>query len=696
MKKATYNGTISQDVKNFDLANINAYDWFSQFPKDAATEKERAFVEKITEVIKSNDAEKNYTFSDDRFVLIATNLIRLVPKDKYNFTISEYLIFYRYIQVKYDTSIQGIDNLIEFVNQMIGFSAEGGTISDEQKEMLSQTAESIELQALRMCPVFIAEDIDSAIKEDVEEVDMAGVEVLEKPIEKDLDDEMEEEEDDEEIISILSSEDAEEIEIPIDEEEENRVEINQEEYDLLDFLVRSDFTSDGNGIMGNLEGDDSYSIKEQIRISKGLSEKGVLYISTSTINGKKVSEASVTDNYQEESEGAYGGYRLVNLIFNGKNIEDYFGEEKTIEQAEGEPSDIAEWRDTINTLQELIDENDSPESNEEWQDTIDTLKELITDSGYSFDYGGITNRNVSAFRIPTWATPALINGDLSGLSDEDIVKLDEFVDDVSKAYGNAYFMLGDNSNKTEFKASNDIDGNLGGDVTTLYVKPTLPRKMYNDGGGVDEIKSEIEKQERKLNLASLPDSAKDAIRKKIVELKGRLEKQEEKQEEKPKAEAKEEKGSMNDADIRAEIEKQEKKLGLASLPESAKDAIRKKIEQLKGQLSSKDEEPIKEAPKKKEKPQPKPKEKPVKKVIDKLEEIEEEDEESPIEKVLGKTKKAVEEIIEPKIPKKRGRKPKPKVEAEPKVPQKRGRKPKPKLSLTDFGLGTKFNINDFI
>jgi hypothetical protein len=584
MKKATYNGTISQDVKNFDLANINAYDWFSQFPKDAATEKERAFVEKITEVIKSNDAEKNYTFSDDRFVLIATNLIRLVPKDKYNFTISEYLIFYRYIQVKYDTSIQGIDNLIEFVNQMIGFSAEGGTISDEQKEMLSQTAESIALQALRMCPVFIAEDIDSAIKEDVEEVDMAGVEVLEKPIEKDLDDEMEEEEDDEEIISILSSEDAEEIEIPIDEEEESKE----------------------------------------------------------------------------------------------------------------EPSDISEWRETIAALQELIDENDSPEANDEWQETIETLKELITDSGYSFDYGGITNRNVSAFRIPTWATPALINGDLSGLSDEDIVKLDEFVDDVSKAYGNAYFMLGDNSNKTEFKASNDIDGNLGGDVTTLYVKPTLPRKMYNDGGGVDEIKSEIEKQERKLNLASLPDSAKDAIRKKIAELKGRLEKQEEKQGEKPKAEAKEEKGSMNDADIRAEIEKQEKKLGLASLPESAKDAIRKKIEQLKGQLSSKDEEPIKEAPKKKEKPQPKPKEKPVKKVIDKLEEIEEEDEESPIEKVLGKTKKAVEEIIEPKIPKKRGRKPKPKVEAEPKVPQKRGRKPKPKLSLTDFGLGTKFNINDFI
>lgn len=490
MKKATYNGTISQDVKNFDLANINAYDWFSQFPKNVATKKESDLIKKLESVIKSSDAEKNYTFSDDRFVLIATNLIRLVPKEKYDFTISEYLIFYRYIQVKYDKSIQGIDNLIEFVNQMIGFSAEGGALSDEQYQILSETAESIELQALRMCPLFIAEDIEAAMKLDSERVDMAGVEVLEKPVEKDLIDEMEEDEEDEEIISMLN-----------DEEDE-----------------------------------------------------------------------------QEE-------------------------------ETEGEPSDISEWRETIAALQELIDENDSPESNDEWQETIETLKELITDSGYTFA----------------------------------------------------------------------------------------------DGGMVDEIRSEIEKQERKLNLASLPDSAKDAIRKKISELKSRLEKQEEK----PKAEAKEEKGSMNDADIKGEIEKQERKLNLGSLPESAKDAIRKKIEQLKGQLS-KEEKPAERKKKKiiiprKDKNVPivnEPVSKTKGKVIDKLEEIEEEEvevEEVAMPKKRGRKPKAKVEPAEPKVPKKRGRKPKPKTEpVEPKVPQKRGRKPKPRLSLSDFGLGTKFNINDFI
>lgn len=518
MKKATYKGHISQDVQSFDLANINVYDWFSQFPKNLASAKEKGLVEKLTSVIKSNDVENNYTFSDDRFVLIATNLIRLVPKDKYNFTISEYLIFYRYLQVKYDESIQGINSLIEFVNQMIGFSAEDSRerLSDEQYQILSETAESIELQALRMCPLFIAEDIENAIKKDVEEVDMAGVEVLEKP----------EEEDDDFISEIEAEEELEEIE-------------------------------------------------EILRMTDA-----------------------------EELVG-----------------------EPVDEEAEGEPAEVAEWRDTINTLQELIDENSSPELNEEWQDTIDTLKELIADSGYT----------------------------------------------------------------------------------------------YGDGGEVDEIKSEIERQEKKLGLAALPESAKDAIRKKISELKGRLEKQEEKPKAEPKEEAKEEKSSMSDADIRAEIEKQEKKLGLAALPESAKEAIRKKIAQLKGQLGE-EQKPAETKKKKiistrKEKKEPivkKPISKPKEKVIDRLEEIEEEEEEvSPIEKIRGKKEveeqevkvpkkrgrkpKAKVEPAEPKVPKKRGRKPKPKDEtAEPKVPQKRGRKPKAKLSLSDFGLSKKFNINDYI
>jgi hypothetical protein len=603
MKKATYKGQISQDVKNFDLANINVYDWFSQFPKNIATAKESGLVEKLTSVIKSNDAEKNYTFSDDRFVLIATNLIRLVPKEKYNFTISEYLIFYRYIQVKYDENIQGIDNLIEFVNQMIGFSAEGGSISDEQKEILSETAESIDLEALRMCPLFIAEDIENAMKEDVEEVDMAGVEVLEKPEGKDLISEMEDEEEMEEIEEILRMTDSEELELePVDEGEET----------------------------------------------------------------------------------------------------------------EGEPAEVAEWRETIAALQELIMENDSPESNAEWQETIDALKELIADSGYKFGRGGKTPKKSKGgigksgeqygYTLEEWEEIAKKKGLLvspkewwksqQGKTYKDFAGRTKKIGDYASDEQNSM-------NEYGYLIANGLD--LGSKIVPPSAKKYVEENnfsKFNDNNEADEIKSEIEKQEKKLGLAALPESAKDAIRKKIEQLKSQLETQKEK----PKEEAKEEKSYMSDADIRAEIDKQEKKLGLAALPESAKDAIRKKIAQLKGQLGE-EEKPAETKKKKiistrKEKKKPiekKPVSKPKEKVIEKLEEIEEEEEEVVMPKKRGRKPKAKVEPAEPKVPKKRGRKPKPKAEpAEPKVPQKRGRKPKPKLSLSDFGFGTKFNINDFI
>jgi hypothetical protein len=87
------------------------------------------------------------------------------------------------------------------------------------------------------------------------------------------------------------------------------------------------------------------------------------------------------------------------------------------------------------------------------------------------------------FTIPTWAITSLINADDSGLEDEDIEKVNDFVDRVVEKYGNANFMLGDKSEETEFYYRNAIDGNMGGDVTTLYLRPT---KKYANGGGVGE------------------------------------------------------------------------------------------------------------------------------------------------------------------------------------------------------------------
>jgi hypothetical protein len=82
------------------------------------------------------------------------------------------------------------------------------------------------------------------------------------------------------------------------------------------------------------------------------------------------------------------------------------------------------------------------------------------------------------YSIPTWALPSLINGDDSGLRDEDIEKINKFVDKVVERHGNAFFMLGDMSEESNFQPYNDIDS-LGADVTTLYIRPS---KKFEKGG----------------------------------------------------------------------------------------------------------------------------------------------------------------------------------------------------------------------
>jgi hypothetical protein len=99
--------------------------------------------------------------------------------------------------------------------------------------------------------------------------------------------------------------------------------------------------------------------------------------------------------------------------------------------------------------------------------------QTLAANGARLKGGGVEDELIE-YTIPTWALSSLINGDDSGLEDEDIEKLDSFINKVVKRHGNALFMLGDKSEKSEFSSYNDID-NLGNDVTTLYIKPSTKK-----------------------------------------------------------------------------------------------------------------------------------------------------------------------------------------------------------------------------
>ena len=82
------------------------------------------------------------------------------------------------------------------------------------------------------------------------------------------------------------------------------------------------------------------------------------------------------------------------------------------------------------------------------------------------------NNDLVEYEIPSWAISALINGDYSGLEDDEITKLNDFIQEVTNAHGNAHFMIDDIEGKDNlgFQSYNDID-NLGGDVYRLYIRP---------------------------------------------------------------------------------------------------------------------------------------------------------------------------------------------------------------------------------
>jgi len=111
--------------------------------------------------------------------------------------------------------------------------------------------------------------------------------------------------------------------------------------------------------------------------------------------------------------------------------------------------------------------------------------------------------DLTEYIVPDWAMSALINGDYTGLSDEDEQKLEMFIDEVIKQNGNANFMLGDIDGKDNlgFKHSNDID-NLGSNVYRVYIKPDEEIEMTEYKKAIDEMiaKEELKGGQKKLDV----------------------------------------------------------------------------------------------------------------------------------------------------------------------------------------------------
>jgi hypothetical protein len=117
--------------------------------------------------------------------------------------------------------------------------------------------------------------------------------------------------------------------------------------------------------------------------------------------------------------------------------------------------------------------------------SIQELIDFLNKNGFKSNYagGGEADDDLIEYIIPTWAVGSLINNDDTGLTDEEVEKIDRFVDKVVEQWGNAFFILGDDDDsESYFSYSNDID-NMGSEVMKLFILPS------NNGGDDDEYKN---------------------------------------------------------------------------------------------------------------------------------------------------------------------------------------------------------------
>lgn len=95
------------------------------------------------------------------------------------------------------------------------------------------------------------------------------------------------------------------------------------------------------------------------------------------------------------------------------------------------------------------------------------------------------------FVVPQHYASALIDGDFSGLGDEDTEKLNSFISDVQRKFGNANFMLGDDEDMDlGFMTRSDVD-NLGADMMRVYVNPNNSESNLQEEESGIPLKSKI-------------------------------------------------------------------------------------------------------------------------------------------------------------------------------------------------------------
>jgi len=326
-----YGGQVSQELLRIDLADYSFYDYItSNVDKDLLDSLEEERLNSLIMQISKDAKYDEIVFNDDRLVYLVVRMITKYPNIVQTYGELEWILTYRFIMTNYDKSLDGIDNVIRFVNLYIGYAFIGkNELTKEQASELRSLAESVLIPIENnvydnVLPLFVIQAIIEGV--DIEEGDV--VEVV-----KDLEDAKE--------IVELDEDDVNE-EVGISEEEE---EIIEDKEDVVERVKR---------ILDEAEGDIE-DFDDEIH----------------QIHEEELEEMNEEEQEEEEKK---------EIIDEGKEGVSQVDDEK-----------ISQWKDAIEFYQESIDAKEvTAKQRKQWQEAIETYQEFIEEmESQKMDIGGV-------------------------------------------------------------------------------------------------------------------------------------------------------------------------------------------------------------------------------------------------------------------------------------------------------------------
>lgn len=163
-----YGGKISDNLITVNTADLKLVDFLNTLNYNEIDGDIKLYLEKLESKIHYQNIKDSITFSDDRLIFLACQIMIKYPKAKNFIGLNDWVIFYQYLLRFYDKGLHDIDKIIRYTNLYIGlnFVSEEALSEEELTEImeLSDEIKNNNFDYSQYLPNFVIESIYSKIE----------------------------------------------------------------------------------------------------------------------------------------------------------------------------------------------------------------------------------------------------------------------------------------------------------------------------------------------------------------------------------------------------------------------------------------------------------------------------------------------------------------------------------------------------